>query len=234
MDRLALKLKAFYHRARRVSIRPDVHLADWKKAVTLNGRVLREARFELPQARIEQILSVQYRFLTDCSSLITQRVRERRIVDAHGDLRPEHIWLTNPVTIIDCLEFDPRLRAIDALDEVAFLHLECERLGAKWAGDRLRKDLAHELGDRPQNGLFLFYRSYRAMLRARLSIAHLLDPMPRNPKKWPRQARHYLDFASRDAAELKLILKKQANRPAADFHSAELWRSRKAARKARR
>ena len=32
---------------------------------------------------------------------------------------------------IDCLEFDAGLRASDALDELAFLQLECERLGPR-------------------------------------------------------------------------------------------------------
>jgi aminoglycoside phosphotransferase family enzyme len=36
-------------------------------------------------------------------------VHRRRIVDGHGDLRPEHIWLDRQVRIIDCLEFNPRL-----------------------------------------------------------------------------------------------------------------------------
>ena len=52
----------------------------------------------------------------------------------HGDLRPEHIWLDDKVRIIDCLEFNPRLRAVDPFDEIAFLSLECERLGAAWVG----------------------------------------------------------------------------------------------------
>ena len=59
-------------------------------------------------------------------------MRDRRIVDGHGDLRPEHIWLDDPIEIIDCLEFNARLRAVDPFDEIAFLSLKCERLGA-WA-----------------------------------------------------------------------------------------------------
>jgi aminoglycoside phosphotransferase family enzyme len=127
-------------------------------------------------------------------------------VDSHGDLRPEHIWLRTPVTIIDCLEFAPKLRANDPLDEIAFLHLECERLGGLWAGEQIRRHLARALGDDISSGLFLFYRSHRAMLRARLSIAHLLDAHPRTPEKWPRLARLYLDLAAKDAAQLARIL----------------------------
>ena len=141
-----------------------------------------------------------------CSALLRGRIRARRFVDAHGDLRPEHIWLREPVTIIDCLEFDPKLRALDPLDEISFLHLECERLGGLWAADRIRRRLARALDDDPSSGLFLFYRSHRAMLRARLSIAHLFDAHPRTPEKWPRLAREYLRLAATDAARLDRIL----------------------------
>jgi hypothetical protein len=45
------------------------------------------------------------------------------------------------------------------------------------------------------------------MLRARLAIAHLLEPNPRTPEKWPKQARAYLNIAARDAARLDWLLK---------------------------
>ena len=35
----------------------------------------------------------------------------------------------------------------------------------------------------------------RAMLRARLAMAHLLDPQPRTPQRWPPQARRYVAVA---------------------------------------
>ncbi len=149
---------------------------------------------------------VQRRIAAGCSALLLGRIHPRRYVDAHGDLRPEHIWLREPVTIIDCLEFDPKLRANDPLDEIAFLHLECERLGGLWAAERIRRHLAHALGDDDASGLFLFYRSHRAMLRARLSIAHLFDTNPRTPEKWPHLARVYLDLAAADAARLERTL----------------------------
>ena len=44
------------------------------------------------------------------------------------------------------------------------------------------------------------------MLRARLSIAHLLDANPRMPEKWPRLARVYLKLAAADASRLERIL----------------------------
>lgn len=206
VDRVAARLGAFYAHAPRVQLDPAQYLVGWHKALTDNCRVLFNARLGLPQGRVERIARVQRRFSTTCAALLLARVRARRYVDAHGDLRPEHIWLRDGVTIIDCLEFDRNLRALDPLDEIAFLHLECERLGGLWAAERIRRHLARALDDDASSGLFLFYRSHRAMLRARLSIAHLFDANPRTPEKWPRQARRYLDLAAADAARLDRLL----------------------------
>lgn len=206
VDRLAATLKAFYAHAPRVLLEPAHYLVGWQDALAANCRVLFNARFGLPQGAVERIAQVQRRFVQKRSALLLERIHKRRFVDAHGDLRPEHIWLREPLTIIDCLEFDATLRALDPLDEIAFLHLECERLGGLPAAEQIRRRLAHALDDDARSGLFLFYRSHRAMLRARLSIAHLLDANPRTPEKWPRLARVYLTFAAADAARLERIL----------------------------
>ncbi len=206
LDRLAATLGAFYAHAPRVQLEPEQYLVSWQKALVDNCRVLFNARLGLPQGTVERIAEVQRRFAMQRSALLLGRIHARRYVDAHGDLRPEHIWLREPVTIIDCLEFDPKLRALDPLDEIAFLHLECERLGGLWAAKRIRQRLALALDDDASRGLFLFYRSHRAMLRARLSIAHLFDAHPRTPEKWPRLARAYLNLAAANAACLERIL----------------------------
>lgn len=206
VDRLAATLAAFYAHAPRVPLEPEHYLVAWHDALAANCRVLLNARLGLPQGAVERIAQVQRRFAKKRSALLLERIRWRRFVDAHGDLRPEHIWLREPVTIIDCLEFAPKLRALDPLDEIAFLHLECERLGGRPAAERIRRYLARALDDDAASGLFLFYRSHRAMLRARLSIAHLFDANPRTPEKWPRRARLYLNLAAADAARLERIL----------------------------
>jgi uncharacterized protein len=206
VDRVAATLGAFYAHAPRVQLDPEHYLVTWRKALNENCRVLFDTRLGLPQGAVERIAQVQRRFSMKCSALLRERIRARRLVDAHGDLRPEHIWLREPVTIIDCLEFDAKLRALDPLDEISFLHLECERLGGLWAAERIRRHLARALDDDASSGLFLFYRSHRAMLRARLSIAHLFDTHPRTPEKWPRLASLYLKLAATDAARLDRIL----------------------------
>ena len=134
LDRLVTTLVRFYRRARPAFVSSGSHLAEWLANLTLNRRVLLDARFGLPSGLIRRIDRIQRRFVADCGNLLASRVRRRRIVDGHGDLRPEHVWLDHQVRIIDCLEFNTRLRTVDPLDEIAFLTLECERLGAAWVG----------------------------------------------------------------------------------------------------
>lgn len=203
LDRLIATLIQFYRRAERVSLSPAVHLHDWRKSLSDNRRVLLDPRLGLPSGLVRRIAGTQHKFLSHRHKALAERVRNRSIVDGHGDLRPEHIWLGDPVRIIDCLEFNPRLRAVDPFDEIAFLSLECERLGAAWAGEYIRRRVTRGLRDGLSEELFLFYRCHRAMLRARLAIAHLLEPNPRTPEKWPRLAHAYLRIAAADATRLE-------------------------------
>ncbi|MEY9121184.1 hypothetical protein [Bradyrhizobium yuanmingense] len=205
-ERIAAVLARFYSHAARVLIAPETYLASLYEAAVLDWQVLLNQRFGLPRGSILHVASAQRRFLKHSAPILIDRASRRLLVDGHGDLRPEHIWLTLPHPIIDCLEFNSRLRASDALDEIAFLHLECERLGGRWFGDAIRRRLARTLHDDPASGLFLFYRVGRAMLRARLSIAHLFDAHPRTPEKWPRLARAYLALAEADARQLERLL----------------------------
>ena len=212
LDRLAAALVQFYRRASAVFISPAVYATQLWRNIAFNRRILLDPRFRLPAGLIRHIDAMQRRFMTERAALLAERVRTRRIVDGHGDLRPEHIWIGDPVRIIDCLEFNASLRMVDPFDEIAFLCVECERLGASWAGEYLRRRIMHALHDGHSEELFIFYRCHRATLRARLAIAHLLEPNPRTPEKWPPLALAYLRLAQADAVRLQRTLRRQAGR----------------------
>ncbi len=212
LDRLATTLVQFYRRAAKILLLPELYLHGWQHSLRYNCRVLLDPRFGLPAGLIRRIDSAQRRFLASRRDVLSARVRGHNIVDGHGDLRPEHIWLGDPVKIIDCLEFNPRLRAVDPFDEIAYLSLECERLGAVHAGRYIRHRVTRGLRDGLSEELFLFYRCHRATLRARLAIAHLLEPNPRTPEKWPLLARDYLRIAAADAIRIERTLKKRGGR----------------------
>ena len=206
LDRLSETLARFYRAATPVFLSAGVQLADCWHNLAFNYRVLADPRFALPRGLIARIDRAQRLFLHRRGHLIADRLRHRRIVDGHGDLRPEHIWLDDKVRIIDCLEFNDRLRVVDPFDEIAYLSLECERLGAPWAGRYLQRRMKRLLRDGPVDELFTFYYCHRASLRARLAIAHLLEEHPRTPEKWPALTMTYLRLAEKSARALEALL----------------------------
>ncbi len=206
LDQLVDVLARFYRAAAPACLPPTVHLADFVESLAFNKRVLLDERFSLPAGLVRRIDAAQRRFLARHGDVIAMRMRHRRIVEGHGDLRPEHICFDHQVRIIDCIEFNSRLRTVDPFDEIAFLALECERLGAKWAGDYLQRRMKCLLRDGPADALFTFYRCHRATLRARLAIAHLFEAHPRTPEKWPMLARTYLALADEAARELERMV----------------------------
>lgn len=212
LDGLADLLADFYQRARRVHVAPAVYLRSLRDGLAYHRRVLLEPRLGLPGGLVRSVLAVQQRFLRVRAKLLEGRARQVRILDAHGDLRPEHIWMGPPIKVIDRLEFSSALRAVDPLDELAFLDMETERLGAPKAGARVSRRVIAALHERTPPELYLFYRCYRSTLRARLAIAHMLEPSPRTPAKWPRQARAYLAMADRDTRRLARLINRPAGR----------------------
>jgi len=203
-DELAAILARFYQGTRRIGLTGEDLLGWWREAVSLTANSLTNPFFALPSESVEEPLGFLERFLADNADAIAARAPS--ILDGHGDLRPEHVHLGPPLRLIDRLEFNARLRWADPFDEAVFLGMECERLAAPWFGPRLLQRLSHLLGESPPAPLLQFYRCYRACLRARLSIEHLLDPSPRTPDRWPAQAREYLDLALSppvDAASLE-------------------------------
>jgi aminoglycoside phosphotransferase family enzyme len=212
LDRLAATLVEFYRHAGPVFLPASVQLREWWHSLAYNRRVLLDPQLRIPSGLVHFVDRVQRRFLRTRQHVLAGRIRGRKIVDGHGDLRPEHIWLGDPIRIIDCLEFNPHLRAVDPFDEIAFLSLECERLGSQATGAYLARKVRRGLRDGLSQELFLFYRCHRATLRARLAIAHLLEPNPRTPDKWPRLARSYLLLAVSDARRLDVLLRRRRGR----------------------
>ena len=206
IDRLGAMLAAFYRHGRPVGIAPAAHLAEWRRCIAENRRQLSDPRFGLEPGPLLKIDRAQRRFVSECGFLLGERARLRRIVDGHGDLRPDHVWLGEPMAIIDRLEFNPSLRRCDPFDEIASLAVECEQLGFDWVGARLVRVVERSLHERVAPVLLAFYRCYRATLRARLTIAHLLDPNCRTPGKWPLLARRYLALAGKEARRIELAI----------------------------
>jgi aminoglycoside phosphotransferase family enzyme len=156
---------------------------------------LSEARYGLSRARVDALVHAQLEVLNRCSHVFDRRAAEGRVIEGHGDLRPEHIWLDPGPAVIDCVEFDRDLRLMDPADELAFLALECERLGAPEIGAWFVDGYTETTGDAPPAMLLEFYRTYRSLRRATIAARHLDDPTVPDPDRFLDRARQYLDRA---------------------------------------
>lgn len=130
--------------------------------------------------------------LTQEPTMFDRRVEAGKIIDAHGDLRPEHICLEAQPQIIDCLEFKRDFRLLDTVSELAFLALECDRLGAPRIGHLILQTYQRLAHDRPPRRLVAFYKRYHALIRAKIAVWHLKEAAARDPQKWIERATYYL------------------------------------------
>ena len=202
IDDLCKTLGDFYGRANRSTISPADYATRFFREQAENRSILTRRDFALDHGRIPILLDRLDACLTTNRPVLEQRVHLGRIVDGHGDLRPEHICFTDPIAIFDCLEFNKELRQVDPFDELAFFGVECAQLEALALGPKIIAKVAERFGEPAPDQLISLYAAWRAVLRARLSVAHLLDPVPRRPEKWEPLASRYLNLAERALARM--------------------------------
>lgn len=157
---------------------------------------LRAPAHELPTGLFEGTAEGLLGFITRESGLLEARLQAGRIVEGHGDLRPEHVCLLKSPVVIDCLEFNREFRVLDVADELAYLAMECARLGAPAIGEKIFTACCERMGDRVPPRLFHFYCAYRALVRAKIAAWHSKDVPAAEIEKWRVRARQYLALAA--------------------------------------
>jgi aminoglycoside phosphotransferase family enzyme len=194
---LAVRLAEFYGNRPVEAITASEYRERLRQDVDANAVVLTELAFGFSARQVDELLAMQRAFLDRQACLFDQRAHDGRIVEGHGDLRPEHICLIDPPVVFDCLEFNRRLRIVDPLDELAFLAMECERLGAEFVGPELFRAYAMRCHDTAPGALIDYYKCARACMRARLAILHTRELPRARWEKWQVLARDYLALAHR-------------------------------------
>lgn len=163
------------------AITPNTHSWDYGAAANIwrmtIGNLIEIEQLVPPEPlskKITQIEAYSRRYIAAHWELLNARAHQGHVHEGHGDLRADAVYLTsNGIRIIDCLEFDERLRYGDLANEVAFLAIDIDRLG--------RSDLAQQLidqfaGDRDAAVLMPFYKSYRATVRAKVELLRSRQP----------------------------------------------------------
>ncbi len=197
VEKLAQRLAEFYQGNRAIKINAGDYLEQLQQAVQSNFVELLKPQYGLPVCIIKKIQNFQLGLLENSSELFSQRARQGKIVEGHGDLRPEHVCLEQEPVIFDCLEFNRKLRTVDCVDELSSLSMECELLGAPEVGEELFLSYERMTGDKLPQLLVYFYKSYRACVRARLAILHVRELEKVAWPKWQHRAERYLLLAQR-------------------------------------
>ena len=200
--RLAERLTRFYQAAAPIDIAADEYRHTIDRHVRANGAELVKLEHGLPATVVRRIHGAQLRWLATQGQVLIERVRAGRIIEGHGDLRPEHICLAEPIQIFDCLEFNAEFRRLDVVDELAFLAMECDALGADWIGQQILGTYAAATGDRAPADLVAFYKSYRAAVRAKVAALRASQLRGDDARTAHDTAQHYVELADRYVAAL--------------------------------
>jgi aminoglycoside phosphotransferase family enzyme/predicted kinase len=149
---------------------------DWQENFVQTADCLGRTLSETTYAQIQEAVT---RFTTQRAAWFAQRVDAGRIRDCHGDLRAEHVYLPPGQThIIDCIEFNARLRYIDVASEVAFLAMDLERLGFPTMAHAFVRAYVQYSEDLTLYRLLDFYRCYRAYVRGKVAGIRLHEAPP--------------------------------------------------------
>ncbi|HVU04977.1 MAG TPA: AAA family ATPase [Polyangiaceae bacterium] len=125
----------------------------------------------LGPAKARELERTQVGFVERNAELFRSRAARGRVRDGHGDLRLEHVYLTDdgPPQIIDCIEFNERFRYADVCADIAFLSMDLERLGRADLAEYLLASYASASGDHELYRVVDFYEGYRAYVRGKVA-----------------------------------------------------------------
>ncbi len=170
------------------------------------GQLRAASRGELvPETEIDEAGRLADRFLAGREQLFDARTRAGRVVDGHGDLLAADIFcLDDGPRILDCLDFDDKLRWLDGLDDAAFLAMDLEQLGAPGLAEQFTRWYSEYSGDPAPAALRHHYVAYRATVRAKVACIRARQ----GDRAAPGEARHLLAAALRHlrAGAVTLVL----------------------------
>lgn len=122
-------------------------------------------------ARLAQLRAWTARECERLAAVFDARRDAGSVRECHGDLHLGNIaFIDGRPTPFDCIEFDPALRWIDVMSEVAFLVMDLLAHGAPALAWRLLNAWLEASGDYEGMTVFRFYLVYRAMVRAKVAL----------------------------------------------------------------
>jgi uncharacterized protein len=122
---------------------------------------------------VDNCIDKSFNYLNANRSYSNERVISGFHRDCHGDLNVRNIFLYDDPVIFDCIEFNSDFRQIDVLNDIAFLCVDLDFYGKEDFSEMFYKKYLKYSGlndDPKMRELFQYYKSYRANVRAKVTV----------------------------------------------------------------
>lgn len=201
IDRLAATVAAFHARCGRVPEASAYGTAESVRAwITGTVDQLRRRAPASLQPRIDRLAPWIDAEVARCADRITARRTAGFVRECHGDLHLANVALVDGEPLpFDCIEFNPELRFIDVMSDVAFtwmdlLDHDLQRLAARFLNRYLEAS-----GDHEGVATLRLHAVYRALVRALVATirGEQLDRSPGEQSRQASAAQRYLEVAER-------------------------------------
>lgn len=143
-------------------------------------------------------------FFARKKDVLRHRVEQLRIREGHSDLRSDAVCLEDGVCIMDCVEFNRRIRLVDVARDVGFLAMDLDYRDAPRFGQTFVDRYIEVSGDEEMRQIIDFYKSYNACVRGKVDGFRLSQPeVPEAEQRQARAAaRRYFHLACKYAESL--------------------------------
>jgi len=112
-----------------------------------------------------------------CAKIFEQRHADGRVRECHGDLHLGNIVLLRGKPVpFDGVEFNPELRWIDVINDIAFLYMDLLFHKQPQLAARFLNAWLEQTGDYAGTAVLRFYCAYRAMVRAKVGAIRASQP----------------------------------------------------------
>lgn len=117
------------------------------------------------------------RSLGELRPVFAWRVEEGRVREGHGDLHSGNIcYESDGPVLYDCIEFSRALRCCDVAADIAFLAMDLDARGYLGFSQYLLRRYLDRSEDAGISAVIGFYKSYRALVRAKVAALRLDEP----------------------------------------------------------
>lgn len=199
LDRLSIRVARFHHQAaiagaeteygEPIEILHPIEENYRQLEQNLQDRELLNLSQQIYQWSLQQWQQLQ--------GLFRSRRSQGMIRECHGDMHLGNmVYWKGEIQVFDGIEFNPELRWIDPISEIAFLLMDLQSRGLEDLGWRFLNGYLSWSGDYQGLELLNFYRCYRAVVRAKVASFRCGQQLSQQERRETQQEiTHYLQLA---------------------------------------